>query len=775
MESWRGFTPDDFEMNQPLDPLNFRKNRYERPQQNWVCGRAEEGHACPLGPDLKGHCRATGECLPARKGERWICTRSEAQGGKCPEGPLPEGKCCHPIPPCQPVRSLRAQRGRLAWLLGALTLGVTLFVLTSSLLRKSWMSPGPLATVHATTTTQCSDCHTPEAPGVPVTLASFSLTRAIADSQRCLNCHVLGSHALNPHATAPDQLAAMGRKIQAGAGHPSASLVQRISSVLAVDHGRDSKLACATCHQEHQGRTFDLKQLSNSQCQVCHSVQFASFGQGHPEFGAYPYLRRTRIFFDHASHFDKHFVENKAKAPTSCQDCHVPDASGRLMLVKSFEQTCAACHAAQIQGEGLTTKGIAFFTVPGLDTETLGAKGYRLGGWPQMADGRLTPFMQMLLSRDPALKAALLTLHGVDLLDLSHASPAQCEAAVQLAWGVKGLLFDLAEKGQNSLIQELESAMKIGAPQAASNLVGELSRAEVVSAQKDWFPDLLTEVTNHRRGIDPPAPPPPPANPAPAKMPSSPPASGDDSLLTGGPAPATPAPKASAGDDSLLGNGGPPSVPAAPPPAPPAEAMPNEEDWVAAGGWYRPEGSYTLLYRPVGHADPFFTAWLTVSVAQIDAPQSAEAAKPVFQALSDPQAPGLCMKCHTVDRESGTLAVNWTAERPVPNFHPFTKFNHSAHFSLLTDTGCQACHRLNPQATYARYFTATDGSVSQSAVPFQSNFAPLPKAVCAQCHAPQVASDSCLECHNYHVGTFVTELKSPLSKLGSSPTGAGPP
>ena len=68
-------------MQRPLDPLGFRKNRYERPNQDWVCGHAAEGHACPLGPDARGGCRHTGECQPAKKGERWSCMRSEAEGG----------------------------------------------------------------------------------------------------------------------------------------------------------------------------------------------------------------------------------------------------------------------------------------------------------------------------------------------------------------------------------------------------------------------------------------------------------------------------------------------------------------------------------------------------------------------------------------------------------------------------------------------------------------------------------------------------------------------
>ena len=115
-------------MQRPLDPLRFKANRYERPNQEWVCGRAAEGHGCPLGPDARGNCRATGECSPAKRGDRWYCTRNEAQGGKCEHGPLPEGGCAHPIPPCQPVPSLRRARGSLVWLIVAFVPWLTLFL-----------------------------------------------------------------------------------------------------------------------------------------------------------------------------------------------------------------------------------------------------------------------------------------------------------------------------------------------------------------------------------------------------------------------------------------------------------------------------------------------------------------------------------------------------------------------------------------------------------------------------------------------------------------------
>ncbi len=68
----------------------------------------------------------------------------------------------------------------------------------------------------------------------------------------------------------------------------------------------------------------------------------------------------------------------------------------------------------------MTVKGVAFFTVPGIDAETLAAKGISIGEWPKFADAKLTPFMELLLDRQPAMRAARAKLRGVDLLDLTQ-------------------------------------------------------------------------------------------------------------------------------------------------------------------------------------------------------------------------------------------------------------------------------------------------------------------------------------------------------------------
>ena len=72
------------------------------------------------------------------------------------------------------------------------------------------------------------------------------------------------------------------------------------------------------------------------------------------------------------------------------------------MVVMPFERTCGACHTKDIEGIGLAgSKGIPVFSVPGLDTETLEARGYGVGQWPKDADSdEISPFVKALQLAD---------------------------------------------------------------------------------------------------------------------------------------------------------------------------------------------------------------------------------------------------------------------------------------------------------------------------------------------------------------------------------------
>lgn len=802
-------------MKRLLDQLSFKKNRYSRPNQDWICGHTDEGHPCPLGPDERGRCRHTGECVPAKNGDRWLCTRREAQGGKCTEGPLPNGACAHQIAPCQPTPSLRHTRGQLTWLLVALTLGVLLLALTGKG-RGKWISPGALSVHHATSGTVCGDCHTPEkSNSSSLAHPAIFQKRAAQDSQLCLKCHSLGPQPFSPHAAPASALAVFTERAKTEKSSPPL-LLKAGTAVANFSRMKSSELACSTCHQEHHGKDFNIAHFSETQCQVCHRVQFASFTHGHPEFAKYPYERRTRIYFDHASHIRDYFPAAQDKAPTSCQACHTPAVSGGKILVNNFEQSCAACHTDSIN----KSKPVAFFRVPGIDLTSLAKARISIGQWPKEAEDKLTPFMELLLGSDAAAGKALTVLKGKDLLDLSDASPEQLAAASKLAWAVKELFYDFEVEGQSFLIKRLQEELPAGQNAAQlATLTGGIPRAGFISWRKEWMPDLTREVSNYRKGVLPPAPPVPRtvskapiATPAPkTKQPpsdadilgdaepskeQSPPAKtaappGDDIL--GGEEPskeqsasAKPSAAAPPGDDIL--GGGEPSTPsptpatvaatpsrsslrrrpgqrasANPTPAPkpveeasqpkPASEGATDETWMVAG-WFRAKDGFTLSYRPVGHADPFVAAWFNAAAA------APSAGSGVLKTLATTAGPGSCGKCHTVDVvPNGAQRVNWTAARPEPNSHPFTRFSHTAHLSLMTEKGCQTCHVLNPSSKYGSYFQPADPTIaSLDPSHFESNFAPLPKMECGQCHTARIAGDNCLLCHNYHTGTFATDM-----------------
>jgi len=766
---------------------NFKRDDYQRPDQKWVCGRACDGKGCQFGPDGKGRCHTTGECRPVRNGDRWTCTRPESKGGLCANGPLPNGECCNQIGPCQPVLSLRARRGRWVAGAGALTLGLLLVLLGGSH-RLQWVDPGPLSSAHALSNTRCNDCHT--APNWSDGMLVGALTSARSPSSAsCLKCHDLGPRPLSPHGFSNATLDRIHKSARLSAMPASHSVVLAIAR---ISHPSNALKECILCHQEHHGRSSSLTAFTDERCQVCHQASFDSFSKGHPEFANYPFKRRTRLIFDHAKHLQEHFSDKAvaAFAPKDCNACHVASSNGSFMLVRTFEQSCAACHAGQIEGEGRAgDKGIAFFRVPGLDAASLEAKGRPVGDWPADADGPVTPFMRLLLAHDAAASAALRKLSGADLTDLRNADEDRLAAAETLAWAVKSLFADLVTSGQEAIITRLGEIDPAAARIELRGMTAQLPRDGLLSAQAAWFPSLFTEVANRRAGIKPVSKAPAPAPLASAPTPHSA-APSESNLLGDKPASAAAAPGKSTRDD-ILGDdtaeakkASAPKAPAAAPkasgddlsgddlasapttaPAAPVKPVPapvsplkvdDAESWTLAGGWYRSSDNPTLYYRPVGHADPFLSLWLTAA-GQLIGGQHAAVAQPLFAALGDPKAPGLCMKCHSIDQAPGSEAtlVNWNPQVPRAVDHAITKFNHAAHFSLLDQKGCQTCHQMKPQAAYLAAFK---GNIDPSH--FESNFAVVSKAACAACHNDKIAGESCQLCHTYHTGEFVAKAST---------------
>ena len=432
-------------MRRLLQNEQHSDNDYDRPNLPWVCGNAEGGCPCPLGPTAGGACPEVAECEPQKVGDEWQCTRSPARGGPCEEdplggGPAPDGTCCK-VHRCRPIRSLRQRRGRMAVGMALFAVGALCVAIGSSW-RTEALAPGELSQPHARliagSANRCSACHpggVEAALGLPQDPA-HQAANATTQSALCMECHQEQfdrAHATDPHGISPAVLAVD----QHSASHPA-------------------DIACATCHQEHHGADHDLTYISNGRCQACHQQQYDSFASDHPDFGHWPYRRRTRINFDHNAHASKHFAAKGQEF--SCKACHIDGPHGETKLTVGFEQSCAKCHTEDIALSAST--GIRVLALPTLDDQAIAAAGGKLGPWPEGAvgdfDGELPAITKLLLAADPKAAAALERLRNdFSFFDLDPDSQSDTRDAALLAGELRKLVAGLAEQGHQEILSRV--------------------------------------------------------------------------------------------------------------------------------------------------------------------------------------------------------------------------------------------------------------------------------------------------------------------------------
>lgn len=705
-------------MSTPLQEFAPDKSRYERPTLTWACGRAAEGCPCHIGPSNSGECQAHLECIPYREGDGFRCARPPAWGGACEKGPNPDGSCCQTIIRCQPRRTAHARRKIFSICSAGYVLGLLLLVFgRDSASRNSLMSPGELTLQHHSSRQRCSDCHTQADLSIDgmtgAGVDSESATPvAIRDSQKCVACHNLGASPLNPHALPASQIAHLTSTAKSAGSSGSVPWLVSMAAGIGQNPAESDQLACSLCHKEHRGKFFDLTKLADAQCQICHTRQFHGFASGHPEFDGFPYPRRTRIHFDHATHYGTHFANFQrlmpdGVAPKSCHTCHEPDASRRMMPVTGFERACGSCHGSQIRD---AYTDVAFFAIPALDI-----RDQPIGEWPSgitlTSPEDLPAFMQVLLSTQPEWTA------GRQILKHATEDSVIQRGNASLAIATKTLLGDLMENGEEAVRERFLRAMgengneKIAASMARTTapLLESLR-----SASRQWFPNLKAEL--------------------PALKSESPPAKSDSTIAA-------------------------------------------EFGSTLREGWHVGENQSVVRYRPSRHSDPV-PRELIDALVQIEGVGSDAASRPsidalrgLFRELTDPRASFRCMKCHTIERgDEATLVANWQALGPESVGRDFVAFSHAPHVTLLggkdrvagiADRDCATCHQVEELQDRERSFVHPSfenpfaaWSVNLNAgTPGCSGFMPTSKAVCAECHTPQHAGDSCLKCHNYHVSS----------------------
>jgi hypothetical protein len=371
-----------------LPSPDFDANNYVRPSQNWICGRAAEGHPCRIGPDTHGRCRATCECTPAlelKEGEtkgRYRCTRPPEYGGPCEYGPLPDGTCSRAIPRCQPVRSLRAKRKVFTFAVMTATVGFILLALGGEQ-RWQFINPGDLSMQHSSS-------------GFAEAYMRLHLGPLVHGDQGCAACHTT-AHA-GPVGWVKSAVNADPGPLQSRA----ASLITT-ADMTSIDQAcqrchvghkfHESNVvqehSCSTCHQEHRGGGF-MKKPDDANCTACHGdagVMEASFEKGkrlppavfdfrphngrqtfmaprpergytevihafatdHPEFRLVTEKLKDpdTLKFNHQLHLASPTIPQVNGRALECADCHKPDAAGIYYQKISFEENCRKCHSLQ--------------------------------------------------------------------------------------------------------------------------------------------------------------------------------------------------------------------------------------------------------------------------------------------------------------------------------------------------------------------------------------------------------------------------------------------
>ncbi len=486
------------ENTRQLQFFGFRDSNYQRPNDMWVCGRLAAGKPCRHGPDPSGSCGVRASCLPTQEGDLWVCTRPKGDGGGCQQGPTSKGHCSIPPQKCVPKKSLANLRGVATKWLAAVTLGFIALLISASY-GSDWLSPGPLSGQHAGIG-DCVTCHQDQEKSMSHWIGQITApSNAEQGSTGCQNCHKMGAEPLLAHNLTPKNLAATIMNEAETTASPTGLTLAR--AVFPGPTAPGEKIACATCHQEHQGATSNISEMSSDQCQSCHKENFERFDEGHPPFGAYPYFNRTAILFDHQSHISRHFPESKNnQKPTDCQDCHEAGPQGRVMTVKPFDQTCASCHLDEITGRtGSGPRNMIFLSLPGFDLETLQDQNIAIGYWPEFSENPITPFMKLLLATDMGLKADLQMLEGQDLLDLGEASPESLVAVENVAWGVKKLLFGLLVDGPTMLVEKITMDSSLSQSLTA-DMMASLPYDVVRRTLDSWLPNLAQEMIELKAG-----------------------------------------------------------------------------------------------------------------------------------------------------------------------------------------------------------------------------------------------------------------------------------
>ncbi len=459
-----------------IEDHRFNKSNYDRPTQKYVCGRSASGAACQMGPGSDGECQSQFECIPNKKGDRWFCSRSQTNGGRCSRGPSPLGICACSIPKCIPFQNARQQRKKIVrWAVISSFTFILLFFYFPT--KPEIVTPGELNKEHQFLDEKCNVCHKSASfdPFEWVQKVSLTWSKNAANGV-CEKCHQFGQYGGEAHTGAP--------------------------GLLSDDESmsRPDDISCVFCHREHRGRRANLAQVSDQLCQGCHKKMIASFDADHVEFENYPFKRRTRLIYDHNTHLNDYFLRDAKQGwlTTDCSRCHMPGNDGHAQRVETFDKICKDCHVDEVTAKRLEVKHISIFQIPALDTETLNNAGLGVGRWPSaLEDEEISPALILLLSSNIELTSILtqLSKSEIDLADLSEQPKSIIAQVNLLAWSIKALFYKIDRYGDAWFYDNLTRLYS--GEQAlldARHFSKNIPYSVIGIARRQWFPRMIKEI-----------------------------------------------------------------------------------------------------------------------------------------------------------------------------------------------------------------------------------------------------------------------------------------
>lgn len=459
----------------------------DRPSEIWMCGHAKVGTPCQSGPFPNGRCPAEGLCKPVlganNSGVQTLrCARPSCLGGPCVPGPDPDGHCGMIPTPCVPARTFRGRRRMLVRTGVVIGIGILMLAMGGSW-RRDVFAPGSLAQPHALllggnrANDRCAACH-PAARNEFVQWFGSEKTghAGVTQSDLCMNCHhakLDPKTATRAHNLTLEQIKLVATNIRRrGLENPDVIVRPTYTS---------KEIECAVCHREHHGSSADLNAVTNNQCQACHSIQFKSFAQGHPQWTDWPYDRGGSIAFSHSTHQYNHF--SKTGTAFDCRSCHAVDGQGEIERAASFESMCASCHQQPLEIK--TNEGFSLVGLPTLDGDAIADGGLQLGAWPEAAWGvdriEIPEMTRALLSANENATQATEILLDPTITSLTEApGPRSLQAMVVVAEELRRLLSGLV----HSPAEEINSRL---GTKRGQQIFGQLSAQLTDESVNIWF------------------------------------------------------------------------------------------------------------------------------------------------------------------------------------------------------------------------------------------------------------------------------------------------